>query len=389
VFKRGKRRKVWVARWREDVLCEDGKVGRILRSVVLGAVADLPTRKDAQVRLDEELRAVNQGTVRPESSMLFGTFAEEQWKTLVLPTLKLSTQHGYKTVLAKHLLPYWRDWRLRDIGRQDVQQWVADRFRRKLGWQTVRNAWTLLSGILETAVEYGYLSMNPARGVKFPEKELKEAPVLFTAEDFVKLLEQLDEPYRTMARLIALTGLRIGELLAVRWRCLDLEIGTLSVRESVYEGKFQSPKTRKSRRTMPLGPQIIVWLREHRLRAKRTESDDLVFGNRKGQPLRESKLLRNVLQPAAERAGLGRVTWHQFRHIHSSLLNDLRVPVKIAQEQLGHSSISTTLNIYTHVVDASHRKAIEALERELFPSVPKLPDGPKPANSASRDFRVA
>ena len=389
VFKRGKRRKVWVARWREDVLCEDGKVGRILRSVVLGAVADLPTRKDAQVRLDEELRAVNQGTVRPESSMLFGTFAEEQWKTLVLPTLKLSTQHGYKTVLAKHLLPYWRDWRLRDIGRQDVQQWVADRFRRKLGWQTVRNAWTLLSGILETAVEYGYLSMNPARGVKFPEKELKEAPVLFTAEDFVKLLEQLDEPYRTMARLIALTGLRIGELLAVRWRCLDLEIGTLSVRESVYEGKFQSPKTRKSRRTMPLGPQIIVWLREHRLRAKRTESDDLVFGNRKGQPLRESKLLRNVLQPAAERAGLGRVTWHQFRHIHSSLLNDLRVPVKIAQEQLGHSSISTTLNIYTHVVDASHREAIEALERELFPSVPKLPDGPKPADSTTRDFRVA
>ena len=389
VFKRGKRRKVWVARWREDVLCEDGKVGRILRSVVLGSVADLPTRKDAQVRLDEELRAVNQGTVRPESSMLFGTFAEEQWKTLVLPTLKLSTQHGYKTVLAKHLLPYWRDWRLRDIGRQDVQQWVADRFRQKLGWQTVRNSWTLLSGILETAVEYGYLSMNPARGVKFPEKELKEAPVLFTAEDFVKLLEQLDEPYRTMARLIALTGLRIGELLAVRWRCLDLEIGTLSVRESVYEGKFQSPKTRKSRRTMPLGPQIIVWLREHRLRAKRTESDDLVFGNRKGQPLRESKLLRNVLQPAAERAGLGRVTWHQFRHIHSSLLNDLRVPVKIAQEQLGHSSISTTLNIYPHVVDASHRKAIEALERELFPTVPKLPDGPKPADSASRDFRVA
>ena len=389
VFKRGKRRKVWVARWREDVLCEDGKVGRILRSVVLGSVADLPTRKDAQVRLDEELRAVNQGTVRPESSMLFGTFAEEQWKTLVLPTLKLSTQHGYKTVLAKHLLPYWRDWRLRDIGRQDVQQWVADRFRRKLGWQTVRNAWTLLSGILETAVEYGYLSMNPARGVKFPEKELKEAPVLFTAEDFVKLLEQLDEPYRTMARLIALTGLRIGELLAVRWRCLDLEIGTLSVRESVYEGKFQSPKTRKSRRTIPLGPQSILWLREHRLRATRTAADDLLFGNRSGKPLRESKLLRNVLQPAAERAGLGRVTWHQFRHIHSSLLNDLRVPVKIAQEQLGHSSISTTLNIYTHVVDASHRKAIEALERELFPSVPKLPDGPKPADSATRDFRVA
>jgi integrase len=88
--------------------------------------------------------------------------------------------------------------------------------------------------------------------------------------------------------------------------------------------------------------------------------------NRSGGPLRESKVLRNVLQPAAEAAGLGRVTWHQFRHIHSSLLNDLRVPVKIAQEQLGHASISTTLNIYTHVVDASHRKAVEEVEERLF-----------------------
>jgi integrase len=103
-----------------------------------------------------------------------------------------------------------------------------------------------------------------------------------------------------------------------------------------------------------------------------------VFGNREGDPVRESKLLTSLLQPAAVAAGLGRVTWHQFRHIHSSLLNDLNVPVKIAQEQLGHASISTTLNIYTHVVDASHRKAIEAVERELFTDLD--PNGPKLAN---------
>ncbi len=66
------------------------------------------------------------------------------------------------------------------------------------------------------------------------------------------------------------------------------------------------------------------------------------------------------------KAGIGRVTWHQFRHIHSSLLNDLRVPAKIAQEQLGHASVTTTLGIYTHVVDTSHRNAIEAVEDRLF-----------------------
>lgn len=106
-----------------------------------------------------------------------------------------------------------------------------------------------------------------------------------------------------------------------------------------------------------------------------------MFPNKSGKPLRESKLLPRVLQPAAERPGLGRVTWQQFRHIHSSLLNDLRVPVKIAQEQLGHASIQTTLNIYTHVVDASHRQAIEALERQLFPTVPKSQEPDTPSDS--------
>ena len=72
---------------------------------------------------------------------------------------------------------------------------------------------------------------------------------------------------------------------------------------------------------------------------------------------------------------LKRVALHQFRHIRSSLLNDLKVPVKIAQEQLGHASIATTLNIYTHVVDASHRKAVEAVEERLF--VELDPNGPK------------
>lgn len=386
LFKRGKRRKVWVARWREDVLREDGSVGRMYRSVVLGAVAELPTKGEAQARLEEQLRPLNQGTGRPEATMGFGAFAETQWQTLVLPTLKLSTQHGYRNVLRKHVLPYWRDWRLRDIGRLDVQQWVAEKFRQRQGWQTVRNSWVLLSGILETAVEYGYLSVNPARGVKFPQKELKDAPAIIAGADFVKLLAHIEEPYRTMLSLIAATGLRIGELLALRWRALDLDHGTLAVRESVYEGQFQLPKTPKARRTIPLGPNAVAALQTHRQRMTRTEPTDLVFASRKGTPMRESKILTEVLQPAAVEAGLGHVTWHQFRHIHASLLNDLKIPVKIAQERLGHASLSTTLNIYTHVVDDSHRKAAEAVEERLFELVP---NGPKSADRLAKAVPVS
>jgi integrase len=370
---------VWVGRWREDALQPDGTIGEIHRSAVLGLVADVPTRRAAQLLLNAKLLPVNQGTARPEAFIAFGTFVEQQWKTLVLPTFKASTQHGYHTVLKVHVLPAWRDWRLRDVERRAIQQWVADKFRQGTGWQTVRNAWVLLSSILETAVEFGFLQSNPARGVKFPQKGLKEKPALIVGDSLAQLLEHLEEPYRTMVRLIAATGLRIGELLALRWSALDLEAATLVVRASVFEGTFQRPKTSKAVRTIPLGRHAVKALAEHRERAARKAADDLVFANRNGDPLRESKLLRNVLQPAAEAAGLGRVTWHQFRHIHSSLLNDLRVPVKIAQEQLGHASITTTLSIYTHVVDASHRRAIKEVEERLFGELartgPKLADG--------------
>jgi integrase len=366
LFKSGKRRKMWVGRWREDVHLKSGEIRQIRRWQVLGSVAEIPTRNEAQALLDERMRSANQGATRAAAFVTFGAFVEEQWRTLVFPTFKASTQHGYKAVLNNHVLPAWKDWRLRDIERLAIQQWVADKFRQDTGWQVVRNGWVLLSGILETAVEFGYLQTNPARGVKFPQKGLKERPAIIAGDSLAKLLKQVNEPHRTMVSLIAATGLRIGELLALRWSALDLEGGSLTVRESVFEGKFQPPKTRRALRTIPLGRYAVAVLKAHRERASRLAETDLVFGNRNGRPMRESKLLTKVLQPAAEAAGLGRVTWHQFRHIHSSLLNDLRVPAKIAQEQLGHASISTTLSIYTHVVDASHRRAVEEVEERLF-----------------------
>jgi len=108
-----------------------------------------------------------------------------------------------------------------------------------------------------------------------------------------------------MVRLIAATGLRIGKLLALRWSALDLETGSLAVRESVFEGKFQLPKTLKAARTIPPGRHAVAALKGRRERATRIAPDDLLFGNRSGKPLRGSKLLRNVLQPAAVKAGLG------------------------------------------------------------------------------------
>ena len=178
-------------------------------------------------------------------------------------------------MLALHVLPGWRDWRLRDIERVGIQQWVAEKVRGGLGWQTVRNAWVLLSGNSRNRGRIRLSGFRIQRGASNSlSRRLKQKPAMIAGDAWRMLLEQVDEPYRTMVSLIAATGLRVGELLALRWGAIDLEIGTLAVRESVYEGTFQTPKTQRAMRTIPLGPHIVKALTSHRRSGRRREPRD-------------------------------------------------------------------------------------------------------------------
>ena len=132
LFKRGKRRKVWIARWREDVILPDGSLGRIQRSIVLGLLSEIPTRRQAQIQLDQHVHMLNQGQQRPQATKHLQDFVECEWTPLVLSTLKLSTQRGYRMVLGKRVLPHFGQRRLCDITRMDIQQFVADQFRQGL-----------------------------------------------------------------------------------------------------------------------------------------------------------------------------------------------------------------------------------------------------------------
>src|SRR5215831_11058550 len=231
LFKRGKRRKVWIARWREDVIRPDGSLGRTQRSIVLGPVSEIPTRRQAQIQLDQHLQVLNQGRQRPQAIKQLQDFVECEWTPLVLSTLKLSTQRGYRMVLGKRVLPSFGQRRLCDITKMDIQQFVADQFRKGSAWQTVRNAWIVLSSVLDAAADYSYLNSNPARGVKFPLQGLRREPKILDADALAKLLAQLQEPYRSMVMFTVLTGLRVGELLALRWKGVDLTAGTIRICE--------------------------------------------------------------------------------------------------------------------------------------------------------------
>jgi integrase len=312
--------------------------------------------------------------------MPFRNFIEEVWQPAILRTMKFSTQKLYPHLLRRHLLPAFGDQPLCDIRRVDIQRFVTEKMtRQNLSWQTAVHLRNLMSGTLERAVEWGYLEGNPGRRIKVPPMQRRRKTVVLTREQLATLLQSLQEPVRMLAITVAMTGLRIGEVLALRWKNVDFEKSLIHVREAVYEGNLSSPKSKSSVRDIPIGPTLQQALLERR---KAAPADAFVFASRHGTPLDSHNLLGRVLKPACKRVGLPSVSWHSFRHTHATLLSDLGESLKTAQAQLGHARLSTTAEIYTHAVPASQRAAVEKLERAIWTT--KLdPNGPKSVGQQS------
>jgi integrase len=368
VFKRGTRRKQWIGRWRESVIGEDGTRCQVQRSAVLGPVAELS--KAQAVRLLQERVPKLLARHQPVAvRMSFRQFVDQYWKPAMLPTYKPSTKAQAEFALAKHLLPAFGSLSLSDIEKPGIQQFCSQ-LTARLAPDTVHGIHRFLRRVLSCAVEWGYLPANPARGVKLPPARRREPPLL-TSGQFQQLLARLSEPARTIALLAMMTSMRIGELLALRWGRVDLSAGVLQVRESYYRGHFDTVKSPRSRRTIPLSPIVIETLRRHHDRHHDTTPNALVFATRDGRPLSDRNLTRRALHPACDAAGLPRLGWHSLRHLHGTLLASLGVPVAVAQAQLGHADPRITLSIYTHLLPGAQREAVEQLETLLFPSVPK------------------
>jgi integrase len=343
-----------------------GQIARVNRSEVIGTLAEVSTRRLAQRIADTKLRTINQGTYRPKTILTFREFVETQWQPNLFPTFKESTRRGYSYLLEKYLIPFFGTSGLAEVNRQLVQSFVAQ-LGQRLAPKSVALAKNLLSKVFTTAMEWNYVSENPAQGVRLPARIAQREPTALTSERVRQLAESLREPYRSMVLIAVLSGLRRGELFALRWSAVDVEQKVLHVRESVYEGHFDTPKTRSSVRTVPIGEALLeIFLR---LKPQDVPADALVFSNRKGKPLCPRNILRRVIHGACMRLGLPKVGWHDLRHTSATLLHE-REPLRVAQAILGHSDMQTTLQ-YTHVLPGWQREAMKRLEREvLFPNVP-------------------
>lgn len=361
LFQRGKRPKVWVARWWEEIIKPDGSIGRRRRAEVLGTVAELRTRSKAMEALSRLLNPINSGMRRPQSTRTFSSFVREEWLPVTLPTVKFATQKNYRYILDVHLLPTFGEHRLCDINRESIQSFLVAKLSRGLAWKTVKEIRGMLGRTLGTAEQWEYINDNQARRTRLPRRPLRSTPkpILGPAQ-IRQLTGSLEEPARSIALLLVLTGLRVGELLALRWNNVDLNARTLRVAATVYDGHFDTPKTERSNRVIPIGDEAATVLEA--LRRPEAEVVDLVFGTRQGQPLSRHNLLRRQLRPVCNKLGMHGITWHSLRHSHATMLDASGASLGTVQALLGHSTSEITREVYLHAIPEDQRRAVERVE---------------------------
>jgi len=393
------RGKWWTARYWEPCLGEDGKLTWRRPRVRLGLRSEM-SKRQAEAKLAEVLAPINQGAFKPQSVTRFRDYVERTWRELVRPELKHSTATGYDRILKKHLTPYFGDMQLAAIDRLTVTEFMRLQAVTEREIQTQRNILCCLSSVFQSAVNFQLLAGNPARGVNIAEwtesieataADLEPEERIPTPAEFELYLESIAEPVRTMVLLVALLGLRIGELIALKWRDIDLAVATLYVRRNIYAGRVQLPKGQKSRKRrasakgVPLGPLAVYLLEKHHRESRPPNTDTPVFPNDLGRHHWDGhNLLNRVLKPAGEKWAKAyrekhqkqppaiRWHWHLFKHVYGTEAQRQAQAPADFQRLTRHETPAVTLEHYAHTVPEHLRAAQGRIERAIAPITSKM-----------------
>ena len=344
-----------------------------------------PSRREAERALTARKREVDTGAWREPSSETLASYAE-RWLAHRDPArvggsartrLSPSTFQGYHLNLRRHVLPHLGDRMLSSLRTEDFDRLIAELEATGKAPGTVRNVIVPLRKMLADAVRQGLLLANPAARADLPPAQDfagKEVPAEHTEAIRQALLELAPrDPLRREPDLffvclfdVALgTGLRLGELRALRWRDVDRERRLIRVERAYSRQELRRPKTESGIRSVPLFPSVDAAFRELAARAVergRYAPDELVFGSMRGTPLQPSNLRQRGWDPALRRAcleGKG-YRFHDLRHTCVSRLVAAGADVKLVQAVAGHANPLITLKRYSHLLDA---RVTEAAER--------------------------
>lgn len=359
-------------RWQVEFRRVD-EYGKLQRSYVYGKTLAEVRTKAKQVR--DRLQA---GQPAKDRKVTLGEFTSA-WigSALAASERKASTKALYGTLARTHIIgSKFGALTLDKVKPMQVEAWIVTLRDKGLAESTVRQVYTILRAVLATAVRDGAMATNPAAAVTRPRVTRSEAAYLVPDEIRRLLAAARGSRYEPLFELLAHTGLRRGEGLALRWSDVDLEQHVLRVAGTLARVDralvVTEPKTARSKRFVHVSPAVEDLLKRIRLRqvADRLQAGSqwvetgFVFTTEFGEPCDPRNALR-ALKSAADRAGLGSIGLHTLRHSAASVMLTNGVPLKVASDILGHSSIAITADTYGHVAPQVAQAALDTLSSAL------------------------
>jgi integrase len=334
------------------------------------------TKKQAQAALTELLAAHQSGTFVAPSRMPLREFVEPWLAGLQNQGRKPSTLRGYRVALGTHVLPRLGGTALQEIRASDLDAMYAEMLRAGRSMSTVHHVHAVINKLLNDAERKGLVIRNVARLANAPSLTTARARApemtVWSPAELTSFLAAIEgNRNEALFRLMAMTGLRRGEVVGLRWADVQLDKHRLTVNQAatVVDGDevVDIPKSRRSRRVIDLDPDTTALLQRHRTRQRELYlrlgasalASDRVFTNDIGEPIRPDSIGQAFSRLVAS-AGVPKIRLHDLRHTHASHLLLVGVNVKVVSERLGHASVSFTLDTYAHVMPGQQAEAAAA-----------------------------
>ncbi len=279
---------------------------------------------------------------------------------------------GYQSYLAKHFLPYFGRQQIGKIQPVHIQQWVTTAAAGGLSPASIRKYHMMLHSVFRRAVRDRIITFNPCEETELPKVVARRARTLTPAE-CQRVLDAIPDRHRLMVDTAIETGLRWGELIALRPRHFDWTYGTLTVTETVVEVPLRAapagqrmiikayPKDNEAR-TLALRPALVQALRDH-IDTHHLGDGDLLFATREGTPISRNTFGTRIWAPAVKASGVAHhVRIHDLRHAHASWLLAGGADLRSVMERMGHTQIQTTQK-YLHALPEADQRNLEAFTR--------------------------
>lgn len=357
----------------EDYTTKKGKLYRS-RITINGkryTKAGFTTKRDANAWIDSLKKSKIEGTLADPNGITFSAYAKHFIDHQHGLEHKRKTIEGYESILSYHLLPYFKNKRIRSITTTDVNIFLDSLAKEGLAVKTKRNIRNVLNGIMVLAVQENVIGFNPLTNTTVFRETKKENRRALTGEEVRQLLHALDayyekkKNYKSVNMLIypyvylaIYTGARRGELCALTWDDIDVEKGTVSINKSINEHlDIEVPKTTNAYRVNVIPKDVMA-----RLLPFKDSKCNKVFHTCTGEYIKPSNIaraFRNILKFGS----LPHIRLHELRHTLATLSLQAGVPITDISKQLGHASISTTLDFYSHASNESSENVVKGFSK--------------------------